>query len=152
MPLRSGKPAKAVKPHAGTYAGLLSREGRSDGREAARTQLMCIPKDHCENAHMEGTTRKVDWIVVVRGKRMPASTQEILFDQATGPRTRTKYRYRLCGAGSSGRLKSRRIDEKDWWDKGDRSVGKGGWSDLVATVETELRACRNIERVTRTTP
>jgi hypothetical protein len=101
---------------------------------------------------MEEATRRVDWIVIVRGKRMPASMQETLFDQPTGLRTRTDYRYRLRGVGSNGRLKSRRIDEKDWWDKGDRSVGKDGWNELVAAVEAELRAGRNIERVTRTTP
>lgn len=120
-------------------------------REAA-CLLIDIPRTAGKNAYIEGKTQRIDWIVVARGKRMPMKAQEILFGEATGPRTRTEYRFRLRGADSSGQLTSRRIDEKDWLDEGARSVSKGGWSELVATVETELRACSGVERVTRTTP
>lgn len=78
------------------------------------------------------------------------SPQEILYGEPTGPATRTTYRYRLRGAGSSRRL-SHQIAEGIWQDEGDRSVSKGEWSDLVATVKAELRTRPKVERVTQTT-
>jgi hypothetical protein len=103
---------------------------------------------------MERGTRSVDWIVVLRGKRLPANTREILYGPASGAWTSVEYRYRLRRAGQNGHLLKfrRRTEDAHWWDTGERSVDQGGWSDLVANVETELEACRNVLRVTRTTP
>jgi hypothetical protein len=99
---------------------------------------------------VEEKTRKHDWIMVVRGRRQAMTEPEILFEEATGPRTRSKYRFRLSGSNSTGRLKWRRIDEAYWLEEGERSVSEGGWSELVASVEAELRERRNVEGVTPT--
>jgi hypothetical protein len=111
---------------------------------------LTVPKEGSKNTHMEGKTRKVDWIAVVRGRRQAMSPQEILYGEPIGLATRVEYRYRLRGAGSTGRV-SRQVDAGNWQDEGDRSVSKGGWSDLVETVEAELRKRPGAECVTRTT-
>jgi hypothetical protein len=91
-------------------------------------------------------------MVVVLGKRKEMSQPEILYRQPTGSRTRTNYRYRLNRDGSKGSLKRSRVGEEGWSNLGDRSVAIGGWSELVAAVESELKADPDIQSVTRTTP